>query len=522
MSAPLTWSSRSAHPTAARLSFRPSKLHLVVESTLEKKNTLWIVLGVVQTAVFASTLPFPPAQGLAIQQFLVIYSTTFVIYLFAVKLLRKQAPPGFVLWGGALLFRLLLLTTSPRLSDDLYRYIWDGHLSNLGINPFAERVDAAVLDAFEIPERKLINNAWMASPYLPGAQLLFAAVTRIAPRSPLALQTVMVLLDLLAGFILVGILRSVNAHPKWVLLYLWNPLVIFEFAHGAHVDALMIVLTLGSIWLVMRRQLSRTGALKPSLRQMLSGLLLAVATLTKGLPALLLALIWPIWRKTAWLAYIIAGWALALPYLLTAGFGLIGERDGTGLFGALRIYGYQWNFNGGLYHWLEILLSGQTTEGALPPGTWGVAQAKIISLLVFLISLTLIAIAAKRVMQNKDSGDEAIGLNWLRWAWLPFAAYFLLTSTVNPWYLTLLVPGVVFWIAADAGKASAWGWFGYAMLIWSWSVSLSYLTYVDAPNLRETDLVRLAEYLPVYGLLLISLAVSIWPQRLRTFARLAE
>ena len=36
MSAPLTWSLRSAYPTAARLSFRPSKLHLVVESTFAK------------------------------------------------------------------------------------------------------------------------------------------------------------------------------------------------------------------------------------------------------------------------------------------------------------------------------------------------------------------------------------------------------------------------------------------------------------------------------------------------------
>ena len=41
MSAPLTWSSRSAHPTAARLSFRPSKLHLVVESTNGKNVGLF-------------------------------------------------------------------------------------------------------------------------------------------------------------------------------------------------------------------------------------------------------------------------------------------------------------------------------------------------------------------------------------------------------------------------------------------------------------------------------------------------
>ncbi len=475
-----------------------------------------------QTAVFAAALTIPPAQGPATRQFLVIYSATFVIYLFAIQLLRKQTPPGFVLWGGALLFRLILLTTSPRLSDDVYRYIWDGHLSNLGINPFAERVDAAVLDEFEIPESRLINNAWMATPYLPGAQLFFAAVTRIAPRSTFAMQTAMVLLDLFVGFILFGILRSVRVQPNWVLLYLWNPLVIFEFAHGAHVDALMIALTLGSIWFLVQRRSLNSGAMNHNYRQVISGILLAGATLTKGLPALLLAFILWIWRRSAWLTFVIAGWILALPFLLTAGFGLTGERDGTGLFGALRIYAYQWNFNGGLYHWLEVLLSGQSTEGALPPETPGVAQAKVFSLLVFLVSLTLIAIAAQRKLQNNDSDDIAVGLSWLRWAWLPFAVYFLLTATVNPWYLTLLVPGIVFWLAADPDKAVAWVWFGYAMLLWTWSVSLSYLTYVDASNLRETDPVRLAEYLPVYTLLLISVAVSIWPQKLRALARLAE
>jgi len=80
------------------------------------------------------------------------------------------------------------------------------------------------------------------------------------------------------------ILKSLNMARRRVLISLWNPLVVIEFAHGAHIDAWMILFVVLSFWLLARlnyrhsnRALSITG----------SAVSLAGATLTKALPVLL-------------------------------------------------------------------------------------------------------------------------------------------------------------------------------------------------------------------------------------------
>jgi alpha-1,6-mannosyltransferase len=139
--------------------------------------------------------------------------------------------------GLAVLFRVaLLFTTPPTLSTDVYRYIWDGRMANAGVNPYAHRVDSPLLDPFDSPQRALVNHKWMATPYLPAAQVFFAAVYRIAPDSPLAFQIAAVLLDLVTGWLVIDLLRRLGLPRARGLIYLWNPLVVVEFAHGAHVD----------------------------------------------------------------------------------------------------------------------------------------------------------------------------------------------------------------------------------------------------------------------------------------------
>ena len=96
---------------------------------------------------------------------------------------------GLIVIGFALLFRVALVaTTPPTLSDDVYRYIWDGRVSNAGTSPYAHAVDSPDLDWLESSLRGKVNHAWMASPYLPTAQALFSVVYRLAPESPLAFQ----------------------------------------------------------------------------------------------------------------------------------------------------------------------------------------------------------------------------------------------------------------------------------------------------------------------------------------------
>jgi hypothetical protein len=459
---------------------------------------------------FAALIPLSTLRGPAVADFLAFYVIAGVAYAVAVARLGRDRLSLRAIWAFAVLFRLtLLLTSPPTLSDDVYRFIWDGRLASASVSPYAQAVDAPALDPLDSPERGLVNNSEMASPYMPAAQALFAAAYWLFPNSALVFQVVAVLLDLLTGWLVVDMLRRLGAPRGRALIYLWNPLVCIEFAHGAHVvDALMMFMTMASFWLLVLAERSRR-------REALtwgSVVTLAAATLTKGLPALMIPVVTWRWRYVRILVYAGLVFAVSLPFALTAGWGLSGPPDGTGLLGAVRIYARYWNYNGGLYHWLEVALSGYKTPGAVPPDVVGpepIRAAKTIT--AVLLGLVLLAVAwaswqytGGRSAPDPPSGSppsSAANLAMLRLAVMPPAAYLLLTTTVHPWYVTLLIPLLPF-LLPKQGEATHSGRFLWPWIYFSIAVAFSYSTYWDPDNLREYRLVRQVEYLPLYALLI--------------------
>jgi len=231
----------------------------------------------------------PTLRGPMVPTFLAYFFIAAVAYVVAVTRLGHDSLSLRAIWAFALLFRLTLLWTSPpTLSDDVYRYIWDGRLANAGVNPYAYPVNSPALDWLDSPLRALVNHNWMASPYLPVAQGLFAVVYRLAPNRPLAFQIAAALFDLLTGWLATDMLRRLGLPRIRALIYLWNPLIAVEFAHGAHADALMVFLVMSALWLLtvagQRPDRARTLTLG-------SAVALAAATLTKGIPALLLPVV---------------------------------------------------------------------------------------------------------------------------------------------------------------------------------------------------------------------------------------
>src|SRR3954469_17163319 len=131
-------------------------------------------------------------------------------------------------WTIAILLRLVALPLEP--GDDFWRYQWEGKIQRAGFNPYTIAPDDPQLEAVrsEFPAWHKINHRDFRAIYPPGAELLFAALSRISEGVLLYkllfaaadIATIAVLLRLLGGE-----LRYANA--AW---YAWNPLVVYSFA----------------------------------------------------------------------------------------------------------------------------------------------------------------------------------------------------------------------------------------------------------------------------------------------------
>jgi alpha-1,6-mannosyltransferase len=445
------------------------------------KDSLIVPAGVLMLAAFLPLIGSPNLLAEGGVPFLVSFVVAGLAYVLVLVRLPLETPRLLSIWGIAILLRVALLFTPVSLSEDVYRYVWDGHLLGQGVSPYAQPADSPLLDAYDSPLRERVIFPWMATPYLPAAQGYFLLVNRIAPHSAFAFQAGAAILDLFAGLMVLLTLRRLHIPEKAVLVYLWNPLVVVEFAHGAHVDALMVFFLAAAVW-----ALAQSNRLSWSL----SALALAAAVLVKGWPLLMAPIFarrWGLTRTALFAAAVLTPLAL---FAAQVGWGLIGPADGRGVFGAVRIYSVEWEFNSGLYFWLALLVT------------------PTVARLLGLAIPALVGLAAGLLLwRNQDAGvDDAAVFNRriIRLAALPFAAYLLLAHTIHPWYLALMLVLLPFFWPAPGETAAISRW------IWPWIYfmffeAFTYLSYtgIDAP--QGLPLIQTAAYLPFWLLIIWSM-----------------
>lgn len=395
---------------------------------------------------------------------------------------RRPLPP-WLFWSVPVVARLLLLATEPTLSDDVYRYLWDGHVITEGISPYSYAIADPALDPIAIPLRELTNNQGLASPYLPTAQAMFALVALVLPASATSMQAVMVALDLATAGLLHRLLGRAGLPAGRSLLYLWNPLVIIELAHGAHLDALMVFLTVAALSVSLpstpdpARAPAMAAAAAIDRRRIGSGVLLALAALTRPIPVL----VGPAVARRLGVQGVVAAAAtvaaLLVPFGLgAAGWGLTGD-DGTGLFGSARAYSRTFSFNGFL-------------NGVLDPGST--------TSTVVIASMMAAVLAVVWWRAGALAPDDVLG--HLRLAAVPVMAYVLGTPVLHPWYLVLLVALVPFLTPTPEENGRRW-WLVAPWAYLTTAVPLSYLTYLDPQRFAELRWVQLVEWVPTLTLL---------------------
>ena len=170
----------------------------------------------------------------------------------------------------SIVFRLIFFVATPQLSQDIYRYIWDGHLIINGFNPYEFTPDQLMQQAQlpfaladELYPQLTELSASHQSNYPPISQFFYAVSALISSEaiygSLLFLKALLFSADLLFYKVALPILQHLKLARHQVFLYLLNPLLIVEGIGNLHLEPVMAALLLIAIffWLKQKKLLDR-------------------------------------------------------------------------------------------------------------------------------------------------------------------------------------------------------------------------------------------------------------------------
>jgi alpha-1,6-mannosyltransferase len=324
---------------------------------------------------------------------LLLAGILYVIAVFLVARFRLGKAAMMVILAGTVLFRLVLLPATPSLSDDVYRYQWDGRVQRAHLNPYVAIPSSPELASLLNPDNPEPPGIDTPTIYPPLSELVYRTIETVA-----GYKLVSTILDLGCVGVLMLLLAALKLPLHRVLTYAWNPAVLLSFAMSGHFDPLAILMLLAALFFLVRN------------RPKLSIAALALAFLSKLFPVLLL----PAFLKRVRPAY--AG----IFALLVVGFYLPFSSAGLHLFDGERNYGRDWSNNASFFQLLHFVARSK------PPAEF----------LAGLIMLAAISYLAK-----KQAG--------LLWSSLVLTGGVLLVSpTAYPWYFTWSIPFLCFYPSA--------------------------------------------------------------------------
>ena len=307
----------------------------------------------------------------------------------------------------AALFRLSIIFSPPYLSDDIYRYIWDGRVQFAGINPYRYiPADESLVDLRDDKIYPNINRRdYARTMYPPVAEGAFLLITRFS-ESVTSMKAGMVAFEAVATWAIIQLLISFGLAPQRVLIYAWHPLAVWEFAGSGHVDVLAIAFI--ALALLARRKHAET----------LTGLLLACATCVKFFPAVLFP---AVYRRGSWkmpLAFVATISIAYLPYLSVGPLGVLGFLPG--------------------YASERGMVSGE--QFFLLTATRKLLNAQVPSLAYLIFSFAVLGMLSVWLMR-KQRGDD---ICYLRNALVVACVFMVLLAPHFSWYFCWLIPFLCF------------------------------------------------------------------------------
>lgn len=407
-------------------------------------------------------------------QLIGLYSFAFVAYGSLIYGVFQFALPfrGRHLLLMAFGLRLLLLFMLPNLSDDYFRFIWDGRLWINGIHPFAEYPKDLLQDPLfqELGLKDLyygnpnqnwtyfegLNSKQYYSVYPSINQLIFGISAYLSPNSIWGSIIIMRGFFLLAEFstllFTLKLLKNLKLPQRQFIFYAFNPLIILEITGNLHFEGIALFFLASAIYFILKNKM------------MLAPQLLAAAVATKLIPLLSFPIFW---------SYL--GWKKGFKYMLLAAVSILlllaplyyNLNYFQHFLESIGLYFGAFEFNSSFYYFFKWI-SGFVWD--YPPK----------NRIALLLSLSVAAIITYLSIFKRPKDSKTL-LLYLLWG---FSLYLFATRTVNPWYLTFII-----WL-------SLFTKFSYPIL-WSYLILWSYYT-LSTPDYSESYLIIILEYILLF------------------------
>ena len=451
---------------------------------LNKTPLLMVLLCLVFYWVFAYNLVRTDYIKL-----LSLYIALFVLFY---KLVQRFKNNSSFLTYLAFGFRAIFILAIPNLSQDFYRFIWDGRMILEGFNPYLHTVESfisqgqfPVAQAQELRAGMGFLNASHYTNYPPINQLCFVIAGLFAGKSILGSVMVMRIIIIAADFgtLYFGkrLLQQLKIPVYHIFWYILNPFIIIELTGNLHFEGVMIFFLIWSMYLLYSRKWAWAAVV------------LAFSISVKLIPLIFLPLFFQWFTKQdASISYFnriskllgfysIVGITTLLLFAPFHSSQFIENYTQT-----VALWFQNFEFNASLYYIAKAI--GYSFRGYNEIAIIGKATALIV--LLFVLAVTFI---------RKNKSFIALITAML----LVLSFYYFTATTIHPWYLATLLILSVF----TKYKFP---------LVWSFVIILSYLAYVNLNSADKSEnlFVIALEYTVVYGVFIWEVFIKKAPRNL--------